>query len=84
MPPKTETPRLEPGRSLQQGYCTTTVRRVKSKIKGKRRKVKTRGLPDRVRADATKSSGTPPGVLATHLKIANSIVTNILVVVTLE
>ena len=31
VPPKTETPQLEPGRSLQQGYCTTTVMRVKLK-----------------------------------------------------
>src|SRR5713226_986511 len=29
--PKTETPRLEPERSSQQGYCTTTVLRVKLK-----------------------------------------------------
>jgi len=29
--PKTETPRLEPGRSNQQRYCTTAAIRVKSK-----------------------------------------------------
>jgi hypothetical protein len=32
--PRTETPRLEPGRSNQQGYCTTTVMRVKLKNYG--------------------------------------------------
>src|SRR5260370_8434531 len=35
--PKTETPRLEPGRSLQQEYCTTTAMRVKLKIYGQKR-----------------------------------------------
>src|SRR5260370_16781593 len=37
---KTETPRLEPGRSFQREYSTTTVRLVKATIRAKERKVK--------------------------------------------
>jgi hypothetical protein len=33
--PKTETPRPEPGRSNQQGYCTTTVVEIKLEISGR-------------------------------------------------
>jgi hypothetical protein len=40
--PKTETPRLEPGRTFQQGYCTMRVMQVNLKLWAKERKVKTR------------------------------------------
>src|SRR5258708_6854586 len=33
---KTETPRTEPGRNNQQKYCTTTVMRVKLKIRARK------------------------------------------------
>ncbi len=41
---KTETPRLEPGRSIERKYCITTVMQVKLKLGAKERKVKTRTL----------------------------------------
>jgi hypothetical protein len=52
---QTETPRLEPGRSFQQGYCTIRVIqvRLKNQKQKKERRVKTRSLK-------TEGCGTRP------------------------
>jgi len=51
---KTETPRLEPGRSLQQGYYTTTVLRIKV-AQGRKEKSKPAALKPKAAAPCVQS-----------------------------
>jgi hypothetical protein len=51
---KTETPRLEPGRSLQQGCYTTTVLRIKV-VQGRKEKSKPAALKPKAAAPGVQS-----------------------------